>query len=385
MMYFYRVGWSVANLFLITFILVSCTKQHIVSVELIIPENTPKSEAIYIVGNMPEIGNWNPGKIKMVQKNDTTYVYQWTVRPEQRIEFKVTRGSWSNQATFETKVIPGNIDIIIRKNEIITLHPVSWTDIDFSGTSGITGTVFRHEKFKNKELPHARDILVWVPPSYDKDLTKKYPVIYMHDGQNVIDPSLSFIGSEWQADESADRLIKELKMQEVIIVGIFNTPTRTYDYSDSLGKAYADLLVNTIKPFVDKNYRTLADAKNTAVIGSSMGGLIAFYIAWWYPDVFSMSGCFSSAFKIRQFDATKHVLNYSGPKKDIKFYFDCGKGDELERLLYPGMLEMRDLLVERGYVEGKDLWVVTDEEAIHNETAWAKRLPAVFEWFYGSK
>jgi predicted alpha/beta superfamily hydrolase len=139
-------------------------------------------------------------------------------------------------------------------------------------------------------------VMVWLPPSYYKQPNKKYPVLYAEDGQNVFMTG-SVNSGEWRLDETADSLMRIGKTEEYIIVAINNTPNRWVEYSGTPeGMAYINFIVNNLKPFVDKNYRTKPDKNNTAAIGSSMGGLISFYMVWLHPEVFSKAACLSSGF-----------------------------------------------------------------------------------------
>jgi predicted alpha/beta superfamily hydrolase len=144
------------------------------------------------------------------------------------------------------------------------------------------------------------------------------------------------------------------------------------------GTAYMDFVANTVKPFIDKNYLTLTSRRNTFVGGSSAGATISFMLAWNYPDIFSKAFCLSPAFKIMNIDVVKDVLNYSGPRKDLAFYFDMG-GKGLEERLRPGFDEMIKALEQNGYRKNKDLFWLVVPEAEHNETAWAKRMPGALK------
>ncbi|MEO8399972.1 MAG: alpha/beta hydrolase-fold protein, partial [Ignavibacteriaceae bacterium] len=188
------------------------------------------------------------------------------------------------------------------------------------GKIKIVGTVKYHKKFKSTFLQNERDIIVWLPPSYNTELEKKYPVLYMHDGQNIMDPKTSFAGVDWRADETATKLIKEHKLNEIIIVGIYNTPDRLEEYSDSKkGENYIKFLIEELKPFIDSNYRTKIDKENTAVMGSSMGGLISFLIVWKYPDVISKAASLSTSFYYDNEKAIEMVKN-ENVQKNIKVY-----------------------------------------------------------------
>jgi len=204
----------------------------------------------------------------------------------------------------------------------------------------------------------------------------------MHDGQNLIDPRTSNTFVDWQVDETADSLIIKGEIEPVIIVGINNTAARAQEYNKTpLGELYMKLIVEKIKPFVDKNYRTLPDRLNTTVGGSSMGGLISFILVWDYPDVFSKAACFSPAFKFRDFNYVTEVEKYNGKKKNLMFYIDNG-GVGLESVLQPGIDEMIDVLKKKGYAEGKDFFVFIDKDAEHNEAAWAKRMWRPLKLFF---
>jgi predicted alpha/beta superfamily hydrolase len=232
-----------------------------------------------------------------------------------------------------------------------------------------------------------RDVIVWLPPSYEKHRRKRYPVLYMHDGQNVFDPATSFLGVDWQVDEVADRLIRERKMQEIIIVAIYNTPDRRDDYSDTpKGRAYMRFIVEKLKPFIDQQYRTLPDRKHTAVMGSSMGGLISFLLVWNYPQVFSQAACLSPVFDHRDIsvNAVPLVETYVGPSKKIRIYMDNGVVG-LDEQLQPGCDAMLRALQAHGFKLGRNLEWYRDPDAEHNERAWAKRVWRPLLFMYGVK
>jgi enterochelin esterase-like enzyme len=246
---------------------------------------------------------------------------------------------------------------------------------------GITGTVVYHRNLSADSLK-SRDLIVWLPPGYQKG-SKRYPVIYMHDGQNVFDPATSSFGVDWRIDETADSLIRSKQMEPAIIVGINNTSDRMEEYvPGAKGSAYMDFVVNTVKPLIDQTYRTKSGAKHTLTGGSSAGGTMAFMLAWEYPEVFSKAICMSPAFKIMHIDYVKDVQAYTGKKKKLKLYIDNG-GIDLEARLQPGIDEMLQALQSQGYREGKDYLWMLDEKAQHNEAAWAKRMPTALQSLLG--
>jgi len=244
----------------------------------------------------------------------------------------------------------------------------------------IVGKVEYHRKFYSKALNNRRDIIVWLPPSYKKESHRRYPVLYIQDGQNIMDPRTAYVGIDWQVDETAMRLIKLGDLQELIIVGIYNTPERLEEYSDSTkGKNYMKFMVEQLKPFIDKYYRTLSGKEYNAVMGSSMGGLISFLLVWNYPDVFGKAACMSSSFYYDSDKAINMVKNYVGEKKKIKIYIDHGE-DGL-----PRGQKMFCELSQKGYLIGTDIDYYYSPGADHTESEWAKRIPRPLLFFFGTR
>lgn len=241
-----------------------------------------------------------------------------------------------------------------------------------------------HRKIKSSLLRHARDLIVWVPPSYFVNRRKRYPVLYVHDGQNMIDPATSFVGVSWGIDQIGTKLIRKGRIKEFIAVGIYNTADRGSEYAGGpRGKSYAEFVCKKVKPLIDQTYRTLPDASDTANLGASMGGLIAFLIPWWHPDVVSSGGCFSSAFLWNKNAIIKEVDNYDGPKKKIKIYLDCGK-QNMDASLLPGYRDMVSVLKRKGYRKGIDLEYFFDPRGDHTEKDWSRRVWRALVLFFGT-
>jgi predicted alpha/beta superfamily hydrolase len=340
-------------------------------------------EKIFIAGNKPELGNWNPSFVSLEKVNDSTWVKEFSFNKGAQLEFKFTKGSWNKEQLNSNGDVPGNKILRIVNDTSLNYKVNNWKDSPNIVSGQITGKVRYHYSFKgNNVIP--RDVIVWLPPSYDSLLTKHYPVLYMQDGQNIIDPATSSFGVDWQIDETADSLIRAKAIKEIIIVGIYNTYHRTQEYSDNdTGHAYMSFIVKDLKPFIDKTYRTLSDRQNTAVGGASLGGLISFMLIWDHSDVFSGAACLSPAFDIGNIDFVSKVRNYSGIKKQIKIYSDIGSIG-LEEKLQPGVDEMVSALKDKGYMEGTDLYYFKDPIAEHNEKAWSKRVWRFLEYFFSN-
>ena len=209
----------------------------------------------------------------------------------------------------------------------------------------IVGNVTIIEDFNMPELGRTRDIWIYVPADYENSTSKYYPVLYMHDGQNLFDVITSTAG-EWGIDETLEDFFKNGETEGVIVVGIENGDAhRTQEYSPwefqydneilgGEGDAYVDFIVNTLKPHIDENYRTLPNRENTGIAGSSMGGLISLYAGIKYQGIFSKVCAMSSSFWIG-YDNMMSFLA-SNPKEDsMLIYLDVG---ELEQLLRRGAL-----------------------------------------------
>lgn len=226
-----------------------------------------------------------------------------------------------------------------------------------------------------------RDLQVWVPPGYDACSAARYPVLYMHDGQNVFDPRTSTLGIAWEADRTSARLISEGRMREIIIAAVDHTPERMAEYSDSpAGHDYMRFIVEVVKPFIDESYNTEPSRESCAVMGSSMGGLISFLLAWEFPNIFSMAGCLSPVFVRDEIDVLPLIRD--NPKPAVKLYIDNG-GRGLDRDLQAGCDLAVSELALKGFVRGRDIeWHFAGEDD-HSEKAWRGRLWRPLAFFFG--
>ena len=259
--------------------------------------------------------------------------------------------------------------------------------------STLVGEFRTHVKFHSKYLAQDRDVVVWLPPGYSKNAKQRYPVFYMHDGQNLFDEATSFLGKEWKLDETATELIENKKIAPIILVGIYNagndrldeyTPTKDAKFKRG-GKAdtYGKMLVEELKPFIDRAYRTKRSAKDTGLGGSSLGGLVTLYLGLKYPQVFgnlavvSPSVWWDDKFIIRFLKENREPKNRLG----LKIWLDMGTKEGESAI--PDVHLLRDLLLEKGWKEDKDLRYREIEGAEHNEKAWSERFPEMLLFLYG--
>ena len=226
-------------------------------------------------------------------------------------------------------------------------------------------------------------IWVYLPPNYDQS-SKKYPVIYMHDGQNLFDNATSYIG-EWEVDETLNELFNKTG-KGFIVVGIENggeerineyTPWKNEKYGGGKGEIYIDFLVNTLKPYIDVTYRTKPQQKHTGLIGSSLGGLISHYGGLKYPATFSKIGALSTSFWFSDeiIDFTKEQGNI----KNVKLFLLVGEKEGEE--MVTGTEKNEKLLLETGFKQ-KNIKSKINPEGNHNETFWKSEFLEVVSWLY---
>ncbi|HJU67001.1 MAG TPA: alpha/beta hydrolase-fold protein [Gemmatimonadaceae bacterium] len=253
----------------------------------------------------------------------------------------------------------------------------------------LTGDFRRHPKFRSRFLPSEHTLMVYRPPGYRDDRVRRFPVLYLHDGQNVFDRATSATGAEWCVDETAQHLIETGAIEPLIIVGIYNagarrideyTPTR--DPKKNMGgkaDAYARMLVQEVKPFIDRRYRTLRSAPNTGLGGSSLGGLLTMHLGLRFPTVFNRLAVLSPSVWWDD-RAIVRAVDALPAKLPLRIWLDAGTG-EGEEVTRDSRL-LRDALVRKGWVEGQDLAYLEAEGGGHNEQSWATRVEGVLRFLF---
>lgn len=351
----------------------------------VITTNLQAESEVYITGNDDKLGNWKPDAVELLEVEDNIWTKSFSFSKGKKLEFKLTLGNWNSEALNDDGTVPSNKKLEVFKDTTIEISVKLWSDTSKQKSVGqITGIVKYHLNMKAESLK-PRDVIVWLPPFYFIQPEKRYPVLYMHDGQNIFNPKTSFLNVDWQIDETADTLIRKDLIEDIIIVGIYNTPQRRSEYSENdTGYAYMNFIIDSLKPFIDRNYRTKTSREYTAVGGSSMGGLISFMLAWEHPDIFSKAICMSPAFKVRRFNFVDNVESYKGEKKNIKFYIDNG-GVELDSLIQFGINDMLSTLNKKGFKEKEDYYWIQDLNAKHNEDAWSKRVWRALIFLFGTE
>ena len=258
----------------------------------------------------------------------------------------------------------------------------------------LTGNIQSHPQFASRILRNQRDVLVYLPPGYRRALRRRYPVLYLHDGQNIFDAATSFAGVEWGVDETAQRLIGKKWIEPLIIVAVANTgEQRMHEYAPTRGLIdmsgrrkrrsrgwllrYGRFLIEELKPFIDRTYRTQTEAASTGLGGSSLGGLATLVLGLWFPHVFTRLAVLSPSVWWDEGVACRIVAELP-ERLPLKIWLDTGTREQgWERAR-----ELRDQLVEKGWRLDDDLQYTEVKGGDHSEGAWAARFEAVLRFLY---
>ncbi len=366
--------------------------QYTIRIEILSLPSAHSNDSIFVAGNF---NSWNPGKAGyLFSKENDKQIIEIKGLTADVYEFKFTRGDWGRVETTADGKDVQNKSVKLSSDTILQYTIGGWKD-DFA-VAPRTHTASRHVSvidtaFFIPQLNRTRRIWVYLPEGYNKSKTR-YPVMYMHDGQNLFDEYTSGFG-EWGVDECLDSLIAKGK-PPCIVIGIDNgggvrmneyspydfTYERNSNHSLSVvaeGRQYTEFLVKTLKPFIDKKYRTLPSKDNTIIAGSSMGGLISFYAMLAYPDVFGKGGIFSPSFWIAP--SMKQVTDSLAGKIDSKFFFYAGEMESGS--MVEDMEKIEEVLGERS---SSIIYSVTDPDGKHNEQAWRKWFADFYNWTMAS-
>ncbi len=350
-----------------------------------IPANTPDGATIYVAGSFNE---WNPGLTKMALDEDGNYTY--TV-PEGSgvMEYKFTRGAWSTgEGNATGGYLPNRTATFTGSPQTFNLTIQSWEDVG-AGNPGTTASNVHilSESFAIPQLNRTRKIWIYLPPDYETS-TKTYPVIYMQDGQNLFDNKTAYAG-EWEVDETLNSLFAQGDYG-AIVIGIDNdggkrideyTPWKNMQYGGGEGDLYMQFIAETLKPYVDSNYRTKPGKEYNALIGSSLGALISNYGGVKYSNTFSKIGSFSPAYWIVASQFNDYITNSTADLSKMRIYFVAGS--EESKTMVSDINNVKNRLQSKGLTEANTL-VKLDAYGAHNENYWKGEFSAAYKWLFAT-
>ena len=350
-----------------------------------LPANTPAGETIYLAGNFQ---GWNPGDPDYQLSQNADGTWQITISPAPGLlKFKFTRGSWQTvEGNANGGFLPDRTYNYTGGPDLLQLEILSWEDLGGSNSTATPNVSVLDENFYIPQLDRYRRVWVYLPPDYDDNPDKHYRVLYLHDGQNVFDQATSFAG-EWEVDESLNELFLDGD-EGCIVVAIDNgADLRINEYAPwyndvyqagGEGKAYVDFIVETLKPFMDSNFRTLSDRQHTGIMGSSLGGLISHYAMLEYPQVFGKIGVFSPAYWFNP-----EIFDYTAQNpiaEDTRIYLLAGQL-EGNGSVVSDVDQMQSVLLQSGF-PSENIKVKIDPDGEHSEWYWAREFPAAYLWLF---
>jgi predicted alpha/beta superfamily hydrolase len=360
-----------------------------------VPAGTPDTAGVYVAGSF---NGWNPANPAYRLTRDGDGEYSITLPADVRgsIEFKFARGTWDRVETDSAGGGVGNrrFDIPASGSAAWSGSVAAWQDPAKVRPRPHTATAsvsVIDTAFAIPQLGRTRRVWIYLPPGYAAS-DRRYPVLYMHDGQNVFDAATSGFG-EWGVDETLDSL-RAAGDRGVIVVAIDHggskrldeySPWRNARYGGGEGAAYADFLVHTLKPFIDRRYRTLPDRLNTGVAGSSMGGLISLYAILKYPRVFGRAAVFSPAL---WFSDSIYALARAAPPPlpGTRIWFVTGahEGDTPD-VYVNDQRRMIDTLAKAGFRVGAQVGSAVRADGEHREWFWRREFPLAYRWLFDSR
>jgi enterochelin esterase-like enzyme len=372
-----------------------------VTVRAVVPEGTG---TVYLSGNVPQLGPWEPAAMAMTGEGPDR-VAEIHAAPGTDFEYKFTLGKWDNEALGPDGLVPDNYRLVI-EGDVEAAHeisefkdPMRWIE-DREG-SGVEGQLTYWTDVESAFLGPTRHVEIWLPPGYGDNPETRYPVLYMSDGQNLFDPRIANTGVDWGVDESVVRLMETGVIAPLIVVGAWSTAKRGPEYSPWHGAPeYARFLIEELMPRVDEEFRTLTGPENTAVMGSSMGGLLSFYLVTYHPEVFGSCGCVSTHFPLSEAVWAEVASDEAGETPDdtpyivrdieagltvpegARYWFDYGT-EGLDAEYGPTHEALRAWLLEQGLVEGDDFVIREYVGANHDEASWRARLDDPMTFMFG--
>lgn len=370
-----------------------------------VPEGTG---TVYLTGSLSQFGPWRPDGLALAG-DGLERSAQITAPPGTSFEFKFTLGTWDREALDASGAAPPNYRLLLDHDttvayDIPAFKPGLRAYLTDSEGSGVRGRLVYWTDVPSAFLGPRRHVEIWLPPGYDDTPAMRYPVLYMADGQNLFDPRIAFTGVDWGVDEAIVRLMGTGAMPPVIVVGVWNSSERGPEYSPwHRAPNYARFLIEELMPRVNAGFRTLTGPEHTAVMGSSMGGLLSFYLVSHQPETFGACGCLSTHFPLSEAivrtafpgvvtsataDTTPYILRDIAAGQRVppgtRYWFDYGTLG-LDSLYAPTHEAVRAWLVGQGLVEGRDFVVRRYPGASHNEASWRARLEDPLTFLFGAR
>lgn len=346
-----------------------------------VPIETPEGSRLYVTGNVKELGNWAPNAREMYSLGGNAYQLDVSLPAgTEEVQLKITRGDYSLQPANGFGETFLNFHIKLPEEATTVIYSVPhWSDLPPRLSRPGLETI---ENVTSRELANGRRLYVKLPASYATDPNRRYPVVYLHDGQGFFGSDLRYAGIGMRTDAALERLSAAGVTEEAILVGIESTWNRDEEYEwDLLGILYADFVVGTVKPLIDRRYRTLPGRESTFTMGCSLGASIAFNLAWLRSDVFSAAAGLS----LPVFNKENALLNMVNagkkPVGPVRFYFD--HGDQGQDAGYEGSASRFYQALREREIPAANIEYRRFRYGDHTSEDWARRIDQPLKFLLG--
>lgn len=362
-----------------------------VEIELAAPEDS--GDSVWISGSIRELGRFEAKGVKLSRVEPGRYRGSFFTSHRGPVEYKYNLGNWNR-----VEKGPGNTEIL--ENRVFTLEgaPLVLRDRvhhwQGSARSTVTGDFQIFFDFKSRYLEKSRNIYVWLPPEYKASRSIKYPLLLGQDGQNLFDASTSYLGVEWELDETAQALIARMEIEPMIIVGVANTEERIHEYTpfgETAGGGgaidYGRFVIEELLPFLVKRFKVDTRSPKNCALGASVGALAALHLFTRYPRLFGACAALSPAtwFAKGSLAAWVEATDFHPAGR---LWIDVGTEEGVADATgvpdaVKQMRRIRKSLEKKGLVPGKTLFYHEEPGAEHNELAWQRRMPRVLKALFG--
>jgi predicted alpha/beta superfamily hydrolase len=348
-----------------------------------LPSNTPDSAVLFVAG---DFNGWNPGNPDFSLALNDNGQHDITIQlPQGNIQFKFTRGSWDEVEGNETGGFrPNRTYSYSGTVDTLYCQILGWEDLSGNQSTASENVHIMDDDFYLEFINRERRIWIYLPPDYETS-QKSYKVLYMQDGQNLFDVSTSFAG-EWEVDETLNRLFDEGD-EGCIVVGIDNggeyrvdeyTPWGNILYGGGAGEEYLISILNSLKPYVDQNYRTKPGRNHTGIMGSSLGGLISMYGGLKYDSIFSRIGSFSTSYWFAKEEAIAFVQD-DPHQVPMRIYSIAGASENGN--IPEDAIALDSLLHQLGYTS-EEIQTTIHQDGQHSEWYWAREFESAYQWLW---
>lgn len=367
-----------------------------------------ETRTVYMSGNINALGPWRPDGLALRGEGSWRSVSIDVPRGTE-LEYKFTLGTWDREALGPSGTVMPNFKLFLDQDKAVDHVLDRWRAdpreymADWRG-SGVQGTLVYWQDMASDFLDLSRHVVIWLPPGYDPGREEGYPVLYMHDGQNLFDPRLGGSkGNIWDVDDAVIRLARQGVIPEIVVVGAFNTADRMWEYSPWHRAAdYARFLIEELMPRVNSEFNTRPGPQHTGVMGSSMGGLASYHMVTQHPEVFGSCGCVSSHFPLNEAvlaaftgiepagDASETPFIVRDIEagltfpKGVRYWFDYGT-EGLDGSYGPPHDALRQAFLDQGWEEGVNFVIREYQGADHNEASWRDRLEDPLIFMFGDR